>query len=70
MTFNDIMDPNYGYASDSEKELFARKLCLAKGVTFGSAFCNPKDYIYRITWKQRIQLLYNPAANTASAAYL
>jgi hypothetical protein len=70
LTFNDIMNPNYGYASDSEKVLFAKRLCSAKGVTLGSALCNPTDYIYRITWKQRIQLLYNPAANTASAVYL
>lgn len=42
-TWNDIIDPNPDYASDTAKAEFAKKI----------SFANPKDYIIRISWSDK-----------------
>ena len=39
-TWNDIIDPNFIYATDSRKAQFAKSI----------PFANPTDYIIRISW--------------------
>lgn len=46
-TWNDIIDPNFIYDTDSKKAAFAK------------LFFNPKDYIIRISWDDTSELSSN-----------
>lgn len=49
-TWNDKIDPNFMYDSDSKKAEFAKSIPLA----------NPTDYTIRITWKDKTVIRANP----------
>lgn len=49
-TWNDKIDPNFMYYSDSKKAEFAKSISLA----------NPTDYTIRITWSDKTVIKANP----------
>ena len=49
-TWNDIIDPNYIYSSDSKKAEFAKSL----------PFANPTDFTIRISWSDNTVIRENP----------
>ena len=59
-TWNDIIDPNFMYDSDSKKAAFAKKI----------PFANPTDYTISISWTDKTVIKANPGWFNWSSGWL